>query len=269
MKDINETIMSRKSVRTYDGRRLTDEDRAALESCIKNIGNPFGIDVDFVFLDAEEHGLSSPVLSGEKLYVAGLVDKLPYSDVAFGYSLEQLLIYAWSLGIGSVWIGGTMKRSEFESAAGLTEGRRMPCVSPLGYPASKRGIKETMMRKSIKADSRRPAEELFFDGEFGKALNESGGIATALEFVRWAPSAVNKQPWRIVREGSSYHFFEKHDKGYLSEEVGDMQKIDMGIAIYHFVRGLEEAKLSYSVEVEEPSIEAAEGIEYIATVHVK
>ena len=49
------------------------------------------------------------MLSGEKLYVAGIVDKVPYSDVAFGYSMEQLVLYAWSLGIGTVWIGGTVK----------------------------------------------------------------------------------------------------------------------------------------------------------------
>ena len=67
------------------------------------------IPVEFKFLGAEEYGLSSPVLSGEKLYVAGIVDKVPYSDVAFGYSMEQLVLYAWSLGIGTVWIGGTVK----------------------------------------------------------------------------------------------------------------------------------------------------------------
>lgn len=27
-----------------------------------------------------------------------------------GYSFEKLVLFAWSLGIGTVWIGGTMKR---------------------------------------------------------------------------------------------------------------------------------------------------------------
>jgi hypothetical protein len=65
------------------------------------------------------------------------------------------------MGIGTVWIGGTMKRDHFEKEAGLTEGRRMPCITPLGYPAAKRSIKETLMRKGVKADERKPLGELF------------------------------------------------------------------------------------------------------------
>lgn len=261
--------MGRKSVRTYDGRNLTAEDREKLEACAKAASNPFGIQVDFVFMDAEKYGLSSPVLTGEKLYVAGMVDKVPYSDVAFGYSMEALVLYAWSLGIGTVWIGGTMKRENFEKAAGLTEGRRMPCISPLGYPAAKRAIKETLMRKGVKADDRKPAGELFFDGDWETPLAESGAVRRALELVRWAPSAVNKQPWRIIRKDGAYHFYLRHDKGYVSDETGDMQKIDMGIALYHFVRGLEEEGLAPAVTAADPFISAADGMEYIATVELK
>lgn len=159
--DFYDAVMGRKSVRTFDGRSLMPEDRAKLEEYAENISNPFDVKVDFVFLDADTYGLSSPVLTGEKLYVAGLVDKVPYSDVAFGYAMEQLVLYAWSLGIGTVWIGGTMKREVFEKAAGLSEGRRMPCISPLGYPASKRAVKEVLMRKGVKADVRKSVGELF------------------------------------------------------------------------------------------------------------
>jgi nitroreductase len=268
MSDFYDVVMGRKSVRTYDGKGLSAEDRAKLEEYAAGISNPFGIDVDFVFMDAEEHKLSSPVLAGEKLYLAGIVDKVPYSDVAFGYALEDLVLYAWSMGIGTVWIGGTMKRDHFEKEAGLTEGRRMPCITPLGYPAAKRSIKETLMRKGVKADERKPLGELFFDGDFETPLAESGAVRKAMEVVRWAPSAVNKQPWRIVRKDGRYHFYEKHDKGYISDEVGDMQKIDIGIALYHFVRGLEEGGIKSCVKVEDPKIVVPADTEYIATVEI-
>jgi nitroreductase len=268
MSDFHDVVMGRKSVRTYDGKGLSAEDRAKLEEYAAGIRNPFGIDVDFVFMDAEEHKLSSPVLAGEKLYLAGIVDKVPYSDVAFGYALEDLVLYAWSMGIGTVWIGGTMKRDHFEKEAGLTEGRRMPCITPLGYPAAKRAIKETLMRKGVKADDRKPLRELFFDGDWDTPLSERDGIRKAMELVRWAPSAVNKQPWRIIKKDGAYHFYEKHDKGYISDEVGDMQKIDMGIALYHFVRGLEKEGLAAKVVTADPSIEVTPDMEYIASVEV-
>ena len=59
-----------------------------------------------------------------------------------------------------------------------------------------------MMRKGVKADERLPFEELFFDGSFDKTLSKekAGRWLDALEMVRLALLAVNKQPWRVVRE---------------------------------------------------------------------
>ena len=107
--------MGRKSVRTYDGQKISEDDKRAIEDYIGKISNPFDIPVEFVLLDAGEHGLSSPVLSGERLYVAGKVEKKTYADVAFGFSFEKLVLYAWSLGIGTVWIGGRNHLSPYEA----------------------------------------------------------------------------------------------------------------------------------------------------------
>ena len=266
MKDLLDVIKRRKSVRSFDGRKIEGEDRIRLEKFIEEADNPFGIPVEFVLLDAGEHGLSSPVLSGEKTYVAGIVKKEDYADVAFGYSFEKLVLYAWSLGIGTVWIGGTMKRENFERAAGLKDGYMMPCISPLGYPAKKRSIKESMMRKGVGADTRMPADKLFFDGAFDKHLAGREDIADLIEMVRWAPSAVNKQPWRVVVCGDKFHFYEKKDKGYVSDKTGDLQKIDVGIALCHFVMGLEEKGKTPAVTVSDPGIDTPGNTEYIATV---
>ena len=268
MSDPFELIKSRKSVRTFDGKPLAAEDRERLTQYAETVSNPFDIPVRFVLLDAKEKNLSSPVLSGETMYVLGVVAKGPYADVAFGFSFEKLVLFAWSLGIGTTWIGGTMKRELFEQAAGLSEGEMMPCVSPLGYPAAKRSIKENMMRKGVGADSRMPPEKLFFDGAWGSPLALSGQEDTRelLELVRWAPSAVNKQPWRIIARDGGFHFYEKQDKGYVSEKTGDLQKIDLGIALCNFVSGLEIQGRKAEVTVSDPGISVPEGVLYIATV---
>ena len=270
MTELLKTIMGRKSVRTFDGKPVSAEDRERLERYIPSIRNPFDIPVRFVLLDAKEYGLSSPVLTGETLFVAGKVDKVPYADVAFGFSFEKLVLYAWSLGIGTTWIGGTMKRELFEQAAGISEGEMMPCVSPLGYPAKKRSIRETMMRRGVGADARMPAEKLFFDGAWDVALSSEKRTANAdlIEMVRWAPSAVNKQPWRIIVSDHGCHFYEKRDKGYAGEKTGDLQKIDVGIALCHFVLGLEEKAARPEINIADPGIAVPDGVEYIATVRV-
>ena len=266
-----EIIKGRKSVRTFDGRDLSREDREKLEQYIPEICNPFEIPVEFVLLNAAEYGLTSPVITGEKLYVAGKVKKASYADVAFGYSFERLVLYAWSLGIGTTWIGGTMKRELFEKAAGLLDGEMMPCISPLGYPAKKKSVRETMMRKGVGADKRMPAEKLFFDSTFQTSLSgkKKDEISDLIEMVRWAPSAVNKQPWRIIAcADSQYHFFEKKEKGYVNAATGDLQKIDVGIALCHFVLGLEEQGKKPEVVVNDPGIAISADMEYIATIQV-
>ena len=271
MSELLELIKSRKSVRTFDGRPLTAEDRERLAQYIETIRNPFDVPVRFVLLDAKEHGLSSPVISGETMYAAGMVRKGPNADVAFGYSFEKLVLYAWSLGIGTTWIGGTMKRELFEHAAGLSEEDMMPCVSPLGYPAKKRSVRETLMRKGVGADTRQDAEKLFFDGIWGSPLVLPAGDENRelLEMVRWAPSAVNRQPWRIIARDGTFHFYKKQDKGYIGEKTGDLQKIDLGIALCHFVMGMEAQGKKAEVEMQDPGISVPEGVEYIATVTEK
>ncbi len=268
MSELLELIKGRKSVRSFDERPISTEDRRRLEQYMETITNPFDIPVRFVLLDAEENGLSSPVLTGEKLFVAGMVKKGNYADVAFGFSFEKLVLFAWSLGIGTTWIGGTMKRELFERAAGLSDDEMMPCMSPLGYPAKKRSVRETMMRKGVGADSRMNVEKLFFDRTWGIPLDAAGSdeLSNLMEMVRWAPSAVNKQPWRIISEDGAFHFYEKKDKGYISDKTGDLQKVDMGIALYHFVAGLETQGKKPVVTVQNPEIPIPDGVNYIATV---
>ena len=268
MSELLEIIKGRKSVRSFEDKPLSTEDRSRLEQYIGTIDNPFGIPVRFVLLDAKENGLSSPVLTGETMYVAGIVKKGNYADVAFGFSLEKLVLYAWSLGIGTTWIGGTMKRELFEQAAGLSKDEMMPCMSPLGYPSRKRSVKETLMRKGVGADSRMSTDKLFFDGKWDVPLNAAGSdeLLELMEMVRWAPSAVNKQPWRIIAADGSFHFYEKQDKGYVSEKTGDLQKVDLGIALCHFVCGLESQGKNPDVVVQDPGLSVPAGVNYIATV---
>ena len=259
--DMMELIKTRKSVRTFDGKAVKENDITKLTEYIKTITNPYDIPVEFVLLDAGEHGLSSPVIQGEHLYVAGKVPLTEHCAEAFGYSFQKLVLYAWSLGIGTIWIGGTMKRERFEQEAGVNVGEIMPCVSPLGYPAKKRSIKEIGMRTAIKADKRIKADALFFENDISTPLRtDDVTVQNSLEAVRLAPSAVNKQPWRIIKCGNAYHFYEKKTLGS-NGAAWDVQKVDLGIAICHFM-----SIAGGTLSINKPNISTANDTEYIATV---
>lgn len=271
MKDISKIIRERRSVRAFDGRELNEKDKEALCSLMEKTENPYGITVEFRFMSAKEHGLTCPVVSGTDLYVGGKIKDVPEASVAFGYSFEAFVLYAQSLGLGTVWLGGTMNRAAFEKAMELSGDEMMPCACAIGYPAKKMSVREAMMRKAIKADDRLPFEELFFCDSLDTPLtkDKADRLAEVLEMVRLAPSAVNKQPWRVVAADNTAHFYLKRSKGYAHKGKLDMQMIDMGIALCHFAFAAEEYGLGVEFVRDDPEFSLDFELEYIASYRIK
>ena len=265
-------IRHRRSVRTFDGRELGAEDAEKILAYASALENPYGLPITWRILNAKEHKLSSPVIAGTDIYIAGKMKRVPHAEEAFGYAFERIVICAESLGVGTTWIAGTMNRDAFEKAMELTDDEVMPCVSPLGYPAAKMSLKESMMRKGVRADHRKPFSDLFFENDFDHPLTEekAGELAKTLELVRWAPSAVNKQPWRVVIANGAAHFYESRSKGYVNKANGwDLQKIDIGIALCHFECGLKEQGRTGRFVIEDPGIPAPAETFYIASFEVE
>jgi len=261
-----ETIKKRRSVRTFDGRALSDADAERIITFAKTAGNPYGIPIEFSLLSSEKGDISSAVIVGADTYIVGKVKKTPHAEEAFGFSLEATLLFAESLGVGNVWLAGTFDRKSASSAIGLEEDEIMPAVSPLGYTAAKMSVRESVMRKGTKADSRLPFEELFFGADLSPLKKDDAGtLAEAFEAVRLAPSAVNRQPWRVVYDGSAAHFYKASSK-----QTGnfDMHKIDMGIAMCHFDAVLTDCAVPHEFSICDPKTDFP-GAEYIATYILK
>ena len=83
-----------------------------------------------------------------------------------------------------------------------------------------------------------------------------------LEMVRLAPSAVNKQPWRVVVDGNMVHFFEVHS---LPAAEVDLQRVDVGIAICHFHLAVLEQGMAGHFERIEPNVARGNNIDYIVS----
>lgn len=261
-----ETIENRKSVRTFNEEPVPAEMMAQVRDFLQHDENPFGVAIEYFILDAKKDRVSSPVIVGADTYVAGKCRRQKNAEIAFGYSFEKFILFATSLGLGTVWLAGTIDRKAFERAIDLKEDEMMPAVSPLGFAAKKRSLRDSMMRKGLKSDSRMPFAELFFRDSFQQPLEEkdAGIWKTALDMVRLAPSATNKQPWRVIVTKDGIHLYEKKTKGYANQS-GDIQKVDLGIAMYHFEISADQSGLKGRWIQEDPGIQAAQDTEYIAT----
>ena len=124
----------------------------------------------------------------------------------FGYLFEQVILFATGLDLATCWIGLTVARGPLEDKIRLLSQETIPAVTPLGYPATRPALFDTVTRASLDATQRKPWKDLFFDGHFGVPLEKkaAGAYEVPLEMVRLGPSATNKQPWRIVRNNGPF-----------------------------------------------------------------
>ena len=120
------------------------------------------------------------------------------------------------------------------------------------------------------ATKRKPWEDIFFNNGWDTPLDKqtAGDYEIPLEMLRLAPSATNKQPWRIVKDKENYHFFLQRAAGYdKMTSAADLQRIDMGIAMCHFEMTAKEQNLSGGwFETDTWSMPLPKKCEYIVTV---
>lgn len=181
-------------------------------------------------------------IRGATGFIVGAMDDDARNLEDYGFLLEKIVLYATGLGLGTCWLGGTFTKSSFAERISAGDGELVPAVCSVGYPAKKPRRIDKIIRRGAKADKRKPWSQLFFDREHGASLTRqaAGDYADVLEMVRIAPSASNKQPWRIIRVNSSWHFYLERSPGYRKQRLGklssnsDLQRIDMGIAMCHF-----------------------------------
>lgn len=198
------------------------------------------------------------MIRGGKYFLLGAVEEGPRAMEDLGYTMEKIILKATSLGLGTCWLAGTFKRSAFAEKMGLAENELLPAVAPVGYAAVKKSTLDKMMRMSAASRKRKPWTELFFkeDSKTPLTEKEAGEFNQVLEAVRIGPSASNRQPWRIIREGiEKYHLYLEENKIY-NRMMGKIriQNIDMGIAMCHFELAARELGLpgSWRVGLQDP-----------------
>jgi nitroreductase len=245
-------IRARRSVRAYSGEPIPAAAYAELvAACGSLTRGPLGTECRLRLVE------DAWSLWGTRLFLAGAARRGPHALEDLGRLLEELVLRATGLSLGTCWIGLGFPQRAFAAALQLAHGEILPAVIPLGLPSGRTTAYGLAARLATGAARRKSWGELFFDGGFRTPLpaprtasGASGGsdpadpYELALEMVRLAPSAQNRQPWRVVRTGTAdrprFHFFRHRPPGLLSLRP-DWQRLDIGIAMAHFELTLAEA----------------------------
>jgi hypothetical protein len=274
---IIESIKTRKSCRSYSDRAIKPEKLSELRQFLaSNTKTPFGSLVRFHLIDFNEMEIGElknlttyGVIKGAVQFIVGTVTKQPKDMEDYGCCMERNVLKATSMGLGTCWLGGTFKRSGFAGKISINESELLPAISPVGYPRDTRSVVDRVFRYVAASDKRKPWNELFYLHDTDNFLDDqnSGEFNTPLECVRMAPSASNKQPWRIIKGNGqdTFHFYLKRTPGYgnMGKDI-ELQNVDMGIAMCHFELSAKELGLKGDWSINDPLIKSV-GMEYIVS----
>lgn len=269
--DVKEAVQDRVSIRSYEERSLTKEDKSKLMDFNASLTNPFGVDVKVQYISkdkgAEDVQLGTyGTIRGAKDFLAITVKDQPYAMEAVGYQFENLVLYATDMGLGTVWLAGTFNRKDFKNVIEISDEDLFPCICPVGYPGQKRSFIEKITRASLGSKKRKEWDKLFFLDDFSKSLTkeDAGRYTDALDMLRLAPSATNAQPWAVVKEGDKFHFFCNY-KNSINNDVKKIKHLDLGIALSHFHQTAMSDGLNGKLEVADIDFDVPENMHYIIT----
>ncbi|RPJ50022.1 MAG: nitroreductase [Chloroflexi bacterium] len=277
---VSEIIPRRFSCRTFSLEPVALDVQHALAAVMDALSlGPFGVPLRFSLVAAQEQdrlelrGLGTyGFIKGAGGFLAGVVYPGPMYLEDFGYRMEQVILHATDLGLGTCWLGGTFSKSSFARKIALSRPERIPAAVAIGNIPDEEQARQAFLRRQIGSHSRLPWESLFFADLFGTPLarQKAQPYALPLEMVRLAPSASNKQPWRVVLSGDAFHFYLHRTRGYREglKLVGleDLQRVDQGIAMCHFELTAREAGLHGRWIIQEPTLRKPDPLtEYTAS----
>lgn len=216
-----EAIYVRKSVREFQKKQITEEDRSQIVEYMNTLV-PLVEDVRWQIQIAEDEkeffGLWKVKAPAYLVFSCEDTDEAAYCNA--GYLLEQLLLYLHTMDIGSCYQGGLKWKKSPDN------GMHVLMIVAIGY-----GEKD--IDRKLQDFKRKPLNRIVKERE-----DYSSDVLQILEAGRLAPSAMNMQPWSFVVYHNRIHVFVEN--GVLKKDVLHTRLLDVGIAMCHMALAAEE-----------------------------
>ena len=167
-----DVVAARKSVRGYEGKSVEEEKLSKVleaarlapswankqccryivvkdKATIKELSGSFGwLKQTPVIVVA----CADPKDSGDR-------DGMKYFLVDVGISMQQLVLAATALELGTCWIGA-FDETKVKEALEVPENIKVVAMTPLGYPSDKEGVGSKLLKTAIGSGKRKPLEEI-------------------------------------------------------------------------------------------------------------
>ncbi|EAX93690.1 hypothetical protein TVAG_473580 [Trichomonas vaginalis G3] len=262
-----EAFKTRQSIRTYTGSVTSDvhEKIAQIVQEANKVKGPFGT---FASIDITGAGVGRiGFISNEAGWIVlkipleknGAPDYVNFCiDAAFKANIAVMKLT--QIGIGTCWVGGTYSQKECERRF---PGFKIPCVVSFGFDHERRSMMDKLINL-VKSSGRYDFSVIYFNEITQAPLQnaDNNKLNEILECVRWSPSAVNRQSWRM-NVNIPERKFKVFDYYNLSNSYS---MFDIGI----FISGiylLTEGKCRFDVSPSDEKFHT--GGKYVCTIYVE
>lgn len=229
-------LKNRRSVREFRNKKVDRELLNNIEKILGELGKEEkGTNINFKLIEDGE-GLSNR-LKGAGGYSGVMIESPHYislelieneeSNIIYGaYLMEKVITELNRLGLDTCWV--SLDKVDLSTKIDLFDEIKgsIDYILALGYGKRKNPFVNESFSERI------GVEELVYDGELEQGVNiddlENRGLGDLFYYVRFAPSAFNKQPWRFLLGKDSVKLLLKYNK---NEKPNLM---DAGIIMYYF-----------------------------------
>ncbi len=167
--NIIEAIKERRSVRSFNGERLTPAQISELGNAVKEAESPFGGNVTIRLQSSDIKDGFKPstygmIIGAVDFFLLGIKDDKK-SALTAGFKFEQVVLKAWQMGLGTCWIAATFKGTDFDRGEAWPDGEELRIICPVGV-AAKQSLREKVTRLALGSKNRKAFDKLFFNENF-------------------------------------------------------------------------------------------------------
>jgi nitroreductase len=280
------TILHRRSIRTFENIPLKQEHVELINEYLSReelLKGPFDRSFRIEFIDRGPMKKNANIgtygyVKDPQAYLVGMAenDKITLFEIA--YVFHGLVLFLTAEGIGTCWLGGIFNQNDVRASIYVAENEIVPAISPIGYIKDGTHLFGKLAKKILKPHKRKPVEEIAFLGDFNTPFNNQQDLLyDVIYLATLAPSAQNKQSWRVVvsEDYSKVHLYVKfklkkqiHDRfrGYACPP----EYLDIGIFYRHFELAMKSHGINGKLELDDPGLELpSDDIEYIISWKMK
>lgn len=212
MKNIEETIKARHSVRKYTDKKIDKDIVNKLNKLIKECNNEGNLNIQLVLNDGDTFDkfmLHYGRIQNCKNYLAMIGKKDKKLEENIGYYGEKIVLEVQEQGLNTCWVAGTYSKGLVKAT--INKDEKLVCIIAIGY-----GENNGVPHKGKKYD------------DVSNTKDTPDWYKKGIEYSLLAPTAINQQKFNFELNGNTVS---------LKSGVGPMTKIDKGIVKYHFELG--------------------------------